>query len=368
MMHQIVNVCIFNLKEFLQNLKEKLIIGEEKRMKIMNPVVFHKTFGSGKITKIEGSLLEVTFKDGVKQFQFPNAFDSYLKSEDKDLNAYLSVELVKMKQLREEEENRRKEKLFLEEQIRKQRIITENIGNVVFKYNFCDGGKSNEQIGFHGACSDDLIDYNIEKRKYVWCSAEDSPCNQYYHCEITRDELDEYCEDDGYICYESQLLRSWKAPTGYFHNGDRSGKPITLKNAKTNKLCVLTTREPKSSESERLIFGVFLIDETCAGDNINEGYASNDSEFKLKLSPSEARSILYWNYHANDNQPSKPGWGTGLFRYICDLESAQILRDIAAIKKGKKDGELAEKLFKHYCQQNNLSADDIPEIYGALQR
>ena len=39
------------------------------------------------------------------------------------------------------------------------------------------------------ACSDEMIDYNIEVAQHNWCCDDDSPCKQYYDGIITRKEL-----------------------------------------------------------------------------------------------------------------------------------------------------------------------------------
>lgn len=339
-------------------------------MIIKNPLVSHPKFGLGTITFIDSSYVYVKFSDGSRQFNFPDAFDNFLSSDDEDLNIYISDELAKKKKRKEEIESKKATSISIEKQLRKQKIATENIGNVAFKLNFCDGGSSDEQIGFNGICSDNLIEYNIKTAKHVWCSTETCPCYEYHVDNISREELDEWIEDPCYTCYESQLFRDWKALAGYYHNGERSGKPISIKNAKQNKLCVLTTREPGTPEKKRLIIGVFLIEDINEGGNSEEGYVSisDDSEYKIKLSADEAHKIPFWNYHANDSQPSTPFWGSGLFRYISDYESAQILRDISSIKKGKRDADLADRFFKHYCSQNDLDFNAIPEPNGALRR
>ena len=58
---------------------------------------------------------------------------------------------------------------------------------------------------------DEMIDYNIEVAQHNWCCDDDSPCKQYYDGIITRKELDSISEEDGFVCYESQMLRNWTA-------------------------------------------------------------------------------------------------------------------------------------------------------------
>lgn len=194
------------------------------------------------------------------------------------------------------------------------------------------------------------------------------PCRNYYIRGITRDELDFMCENDGFVCYESQMLRNWKALAGVVQNGDNKGKPMKLNQVQTNSLCVLTTRDPQSTEKERYIFAVFLVDETYEGNGQEEGYVSTQSEYKIKLAPEEARCFLFWNYHSNNNQPKIAMWGSGLHRYLQDEQAAQILRDIAKIKEGTPDEDLAQNFFQYFCQTNGVDIASITEPSGALKK
>lgn len=137
----------------------------------------------------------------------------------------------------------------------------------------------------------------------------------------------------------------WKAMAGIVQHGENKGKPMKLNQVQTNSLCVLTTRDPRSKEEDRYIFAVFLVDDSYEGDGRDEGYVSTTSEYKIKLTPTEARSLLFWNYHANDNHPEVAVWSSGLHRYFQDEQAVQILRDIAIIKRGTDEEVLSERFF-----------------------
>lgn len=241
--------------------------------------------------------------------------------------------------------------------------------NTAFKCNYCDGGKSKEQVGFSGVCSDAIIQNNILVENRTWCGADDSPCFHYFSGEIDRKELEAQMTDGGFACYESHMIRDWRASAGIIQkDGMNKGKPMRLNKVQANSLCVLTTRYPGSTEDERFIFAVFLVDETFEGDYREEGFVSTQSEFKIKLSPAEAERTLYWHYHANGNKPENPAWGHGLHRYFDDEEAVQILRDIVKIKHGTKDEQLAERFLEHFCRINRVDACNVPEPNGALAR
>ena len=82
----------------------------------------------------------------------------------------------------------------------------------------------------------------------------------------------------------------------------------------------------------------------------------------------EGRKLLFWKYHANKNSPSKPLWGTGLFRYIAIEESTQVLWDAAKLKMGTEDEQLAKEIFCYYCEQHHLDKERVGKPEGALTK
>ncbi|NLI89167.1 MAG: hypothetical protein GX366_01980 [Epulopiscium sp.] len=185
---------------------------------------------------------------------------------------------------------------------------------------------------------------------------------------ITRSELDNIHNNGNYVCYESQMLREWKALAGVVQRGQRKGEPMKLNKVQNNSLCILTTRLPNSSERDRFIFGVFLVDENYEGDGSEAGYVTTKSKYKIKLSPKEAQKMLFWNYHANENKPEIATWSSGLHRYFEDEQAVQILKDIASLKKGTKDESLANEFLMHFSRINDIDIDLVTGNNGALMR
>jgi hypothetical protein len=341
-------------------------------MNIKGQIVDHKVFGIGTVINADQNSIVVSFSVGEKAFQFPDAIGSYLKAEDKEFSSYAEM----LRQEKEEQEAEAKIKKAEEESNRRAVLereysakhTTKVRANIAFKCNFCDGGKSGKQVGFEGVCSDAVINNNIAVEHRTWCNSEDCACLDYFNGEISREELDQKCEDCGFVCYESQMLRDWKALAGIVQKGDRKGEPMKLHQVQRNSLCVLTTRNPGSCENDRYIFGVFLVDDTYEGDGIDEGYVSTSSKYKLKLSPKEAQKLLFWNYHSNSNNPEVPAWNSGLHRYFQDDVAAQILRDIVGIKKETDDYLLAEEFLEHFCEINRVIISDLDAPDGALKR
>jgi len=340
-------------------------------MDLIGKSVVHKSFGAGIITLLDSEFITVDFGEVIKKFQYPGVFNVFMVAEDDDVNIYIDevikmVEEEKVFKLKAEEEARERQKVRVRESNRtrtpkggvsfRERSSSKANprANIAFKCNFCDGGKSDHQVGYNGVCSDKTMHYNIVVERRSWCSSPDCACMQYSNGEISRKELDDLCSGDGFVCYESQMLRDWRALAGTHLHGDNKGKPRAIKNVQTNSLCVLTTRDPKHSEELRYIFAVFLVDETYEGGGRDEGYVSTESEFKLKLSPYEARSMRFWKYYRNESGGDVIKWGSGLYRYISDKQAAHILKDVAEIKKNTDDEQLADKFYKHFCTINGI--------------
>ncbi len=346
-------------------------------MNLIDMEVNHKSFGLGKIIKQDGNYLVVKFGDEEKTFTYPDSFERFLSIDNKEVYSKIKKDIEKKKIIKKNElEKSRKE----EEEKRKLRIIKSfdndrkskrektNRENVAFKCNYCDGGKSDREVGFNGVCSDEIIKNNILVENRVWCSSEECECSSYLKGDITRRELDYIHSSGGYVCYESQMLRDWKAMAGIVHSGSRAGQPMRLNKVKNNSLCILTTRLPNSKEIDRFIFGVFLVDDSYQGDNYEEGFVSTKSKYRIKLSPKEAEKMLFWNYYSNKSQPEIARWGSGLHRYFKDEQAVQILKDIAILKRGTADEKLAEEFLNYFSKIHGVDIDSLPEKNGALMR
>ena len=336
-------------------------------MNLIGTKVIHKSFGGGIISEIDDEKIYICFEDETKKFVFPDCFYHFLAAVDESETAYIK-QLISEKETTMLENRSKKEiKTVSKEQTQKRQSKKDDRNNIAFKCNFCDGGKSKKQIGFQGVCSDEVIYNNIEVEHRTWCSAEDCSCLHYWNGELTREELDDLCTDGGSVCYESQMLREWKATAGFGHHGKREDKPMKLLQVKNNSLCILTTRNPGDKEQDRYIFAVFLIGESDTGNERDAGYVTATSKYKIKLTPQESHSLLFWNYHANQNEESSPAWASGLHRYFGDIMAAQILRDISEAKKGTNDYSLAVEFLKYFCKINKVDVLSIGSPKGALQ-
>ena len=365
--------------------------------KLVGHLVTHTTWGTGTIISADSKYLTVSYNElGEKKYQFPKAFASFLTMDDDSLQKEILEEIQRLPRSEKKvfqpikrtlhtdsvESAEKPGKLFVSkgssgrrdldltslrsnfQQERNAHFMTKNIA---FKCTYNDGGKDVNGIGFLKVCSDSLIQRHIHDRRR-WCSTSGCPCKQYSDGLLSRQELDTLRDNKSLICYESCMLEEWKAQAGTIRNGMREGERIKIKNAFKNSVAILTTRLPGASEKERFIFGLFLIDDLYEGDENTSGYVSAQSDYRLFFTIEEAKKLQYWKYHSNKSNPSKPSWGTGLFRYISEIEGAQILRDAVDIKQGTQSEMLAIDFFNYYCSLYRLTHDEIGIPEGALTR
>ncbi len=246
-------------------------------------------------------------------------------------------------------------------------------GNIVFRYNYCDGGKCADYIGFRGICSPENIAWHVKENRDIWCNAKEgckkrnqtSPCRNYH--DTKRSDLYEQMKND-YVsgwqaCRECGVLNDWAA-----------GADRKIVSARIGKLCILTTLFPPKSpeirtyEKDRVIFGLFLIDDIYkSNDPITcDGVISLQPIYRLHFTEQETRKMRFWNYYHCENT-SNMVWGSSQFRFLLDEEAAQILKDAYAIKKGTPHEQTAWNLFQHFCQTAGLDPQKISLPAGALK-
>lgn len=181
-------------------------------------------------------------------------------------------------------------------------------------------------------------------------------------------ESDLQMNNNGFVCYESTILRDWRASTEAIQTGANKGNLMRPLKVQPNSIAVLTTRKPYDSDDKRFIFAVFLVDENFKGDARESGYVTTKSKWKIGLTPQEASKMLFWNYYANENAPEEMVFGSGLHRYISDNQAIQILKDIIEIKSSPIKKKFAQEFMQHYCTINGIDTNNIPLPNGALLR
>ena len=229
------------------------------------------------------------------------------------------------------------------------------MANIAFKMNYCDGGITNQSVGFNGICSDEMIEYNIELQKNAWCSNEICLCKQYWDFEITRTELEDNWQPEyngPFVCYESCALRDWIASAGI--NSIGRIRHFNFAEELPNHLCVLTTVNPEDKRGNRVIFAMFLIDKVVINKYDYSHCVTADKKYRLQFYPKEMKKAKFWSVYRNAVRPSKKRWVSGLYRYFDDEDAVQFLKMAVEIKRGTSEESLAIEFLNHYCKIHNI--------------
>ncbi len=343
-------------------------------MELVGELVEHKTFGIGKIVEFNDTFIVVKFEDGaLKDFVFPDAFDLYLKLNDRTLSEQIEEKLIVYRKKEAEKELKEKEQkkeaymlklLRLEIENSKKNGVNKIDSNIAFKCYYCDGGSNNNNIGYKSVCSDEIIDYNINIAKNKVCSAPESNCYQYLSGNISRKELD---NGNNKSCYESKLLNNWRSYPDISYIEKKGTKVKNLKNVNQGSLVLLSSVLPKEKEKDRIIFGAYLLQEDYVIDYNTKGYLKADEKHRVELSLEESKKIKFWDYYFNPSNPEKIANSSTTYRYFDDVQSAQVLRAIREIKKGTSDETISNEIFESYCNIKNIDVNAIPEPKGALK-
>ncbi len=139
--------------------------------------------------------------------------------------------------------------------------------------------------------------------------------------------------------------------------------PRIIKGAQEGKVAILTTLFPGDSEIDRRVVGLFMIGEILAEPGEATSVIAFD-DYKIHLAPDE--EIYFWDYYSNTNNPDRCAWGTGLFRYVYDINAAQVIKAARDIKKNRTEKKKLEKFLKVFCR--NTEIDSIPEPDGPRKK
>lgn len=333
-------------------------------MDLLKKEVIHKSLGAGHIVSQSEKIITVQFGERQMKFSFPSIFQEILTMQDRSL-------LQEIKELCENETyviDRQKEERLKEyesrfapapgdkpEKSKRAKQYRDN-SNIAIKCNYCDGGSSETVFGYKNICSNEVLQQNVTIDKRPWCSSAVCECKKYSTGEISREQLEQKNNDGGFVCYESKLLLDWVASAGRHQSEKRNDKPIKMTNARVNRLCVLTTKQHGQIEIERSIFAAFIVSEVEVGNENKEGNVHAHPEYRIELTPEEAKSVFFWDFHKNKSKPEMPFWGSGLLRYITDVQSIHILEAMlkAAVETEKKDR--IREMLEYYCRVTAVAA------------
>lgn len=284
---------------------------ESGLVNLLNEEITHKTFGDGNIVDQDDSFITVDFNDEIKKFVYPDAFENFITLKDEDVAKNLEKVIA--------ERVAEKEELKKQQEAEKERLELEQKRKELLKNNKIH---ESSQIVF-------------------WLDHEEE---------------------------QQQVFTDWKVSTGTIQSGKNKGKPNRVARLRPNSASILTVREADQDETERKILGLFMVEETFAGNLSEDGMVPTHAEYRIKLTDEEAEKMLFWNYYINKKHPHRTSWNSGRFRYFDNIWTAQILKDIITLKTDEEEIKEAKNFLEYFCKLNALDINDIPEPNGALKQ
>lgn len=279
-------------------------------MDLLNEEITHKVFGEGDIVDQDESFITVEFKDDTKKFVYPDAFGKFIKLKNQDMAKSLKKVITKRETEKEALEKKReeeKEQQLLEKQRR-------------------------EKLKNHKIHESAQIVFRLDEEE------------------------------------QQHVFTDWQVSTGKIQSGKNKGAPNRPARLRPNSAVLLTARKSDKPETERQILGLYMVEETFTGELNNDGMVPAHAEFRIKLTDQEAEKMLFWNYYINKTYPHRTTWNSGKYRYFDNIWTAQILKDIIALKSDEAEIKEAENFLAYFCKRNVIDMDSIPEANGALKQ
>ncbi|WP_210468081.1 malate synthase [Sporosarcina sp. 6E9] len=279
-------------------------------MNLINEEITHKVFGEGNIVDHVDSVITIEFNEDIKKFVYPDAFQTFITLNDQ--STAKTFEKVFLQREREE----RALELKLEEERERQVLEQQR--------------------------KEKLKNHKIHESSQVvfWLDDEE----------------------------QQNVFIDWQASTGQVQSGKNEGQPNRAARTRPNSAGLLTARKADQPETERQILGLFMVNETFSGNLSEDEMIPSHAEFRIELTDPEAEKMLFWNYYINKNHPHRTAWNTGKYRYFDNIMTAQILKDLIALRTDEEQIKEAENFLEYFCQMNALDMDDIPEASGFIKQ
>ena len=357
-------------------------------MCLVDKKVNHKVFGEGIIKSCDEKYLHVIFGQEEKILSYPSVFEKFLTIEDKEAKEKIKADIEALHEKAQMllEAKKKKEIQYVSQPIEPQKtstklleatktstqenVVVENtetktvskqtksrskgsIKNLAIKFNYCDGGQFDDNMGYCGICSPSQMDYNVNKqRNNKICNSPECVCKKFLFGEIQEEDFKKIVDSNMFICNEKDLLKNWRIKI------DSSKLAGILQDS----LVILTTKFKSTDEKDRFVFAVFMTAGTLK-DGESE-FIVADEKYRIELKKSEAVKIKFWNHHTQTGK-TKNNWGTTSFKPLTPEDSASILKEILDIKIGTDEENIARDLYEHFSEINdldlNLMERDIEE-------
>ena len=152
-----------------------------------------------------------------------------------------------------------------------------------------------------------------------------------------------------------KCFENWNVSAGTYSSGYSKGEPRVPDRMKPNSMCVLTVRPEGRPESERVVMGMFMAEDTFEGSACEDGLISAHPQYRLQLEKDQR--VLFWPYVTEEENKKK--WGNTTLKYLPNTTAEKILSEVRVRLRNTDREELAEEFYQYYCRLNRLQPTKI---------
>lgn len=147
------------------------------------------------------------------------------------------------------------------------------------------------------------------------------------------------------------ILETGTIFTGRYLSGASKGEPRIPQRLNINTACLLTAVPEGATEEERLIIGVFMVDDEFNGKECTDGIIPAHETYRIMLDP-ESERMVFWDYFSTDAKRKK--WGNCEIKYLSNINMQEILIHMVKNIKDKDRKEQAKDFYDYFCSINRL--------------
>lgn len=149
----------------------------------------------------------------------------------------------------------------------------------------------------------------------------------------------------------AEVIENWKITTGKYTARSSKGQPRIPRNLSIGSACLLTMKPDGGLESDRIITGIFMVEEKFVGSQCVTGVIQAHKKYRI-IWESEREDILFWNYFAEESRLSK--WGNSKMKYLPDTIIQKILEDMIKSTIGDEKQGSIEDFYYYFRHLNDL--------------
>lgn len=279
-------------------------------MDLINKEITHKVFGTGNIIEQDEFIITIDFNEDIKKFVYPDAFRDFISLKDEKTAESLN-KILFQREIEKAAHDKKLEEEKAEQMAEQQR---------------------KEKMRNHKIHESSQIVFSLDEEE------------------------------------KENVFTDWSVFTGTVQSGKNEGQPNRVARLSPNSAAVLTVRSEEEEETDRKILGLYMVDDSFFGNQIDDGMIPSHPEYKIELSEAEAEKMLFWNYYINKNYPHRTTWNSGKYRYFDNVWTAQILKDIIELKTDETEIKQTQAFLEYFCDINALDINNIPAADGALKQ